>query len=376
MGRGSVKIIKQTMGNAQDMQNMFQQMIDPSKADPDVIMPKYEDIKSRVLKIAKLLGMFASAPFLPAVNVDLTELKEYAKEMSHSMEQCDYTRENICSVYGIFKDNLGVQRSLAVCKCLSPYRKSIENKDALDDNFVKDIIAGQRILPCCSFNFPVFWENKHINDESRRFMLNTFSSLFNNSLEIYKHITSPDVDIEKFSEILVNAICEVQKRPELSRCNKAFNKIKNSVELLKGNFSDYYKDFVQSKNPTVIMESFVIDVANAENADPETTRQFRQIITYFKKVSDEKKIKDPQISEVFRTLNEKMSILEGTQTQTSPGTAPPETAPETFPLESNSSDAKVGPVDSGSQSEVAAEDANSADWAPPAKKSNVKSKKK
>ena len=102
------------------------------------------------------------------------------------------------------------------------------------------------------------------------------------TIEIYNVVRTPDIDVDQFIEIITSSITEIQKRPELNRCSKAFNKIKESVLLLKTNFNDYYRDFVETQDNTIIMQNFILDVSKNTKADLELTRQFRKIISYYR----------------------------------------------------------------------------------------------
>ena len=124
---------------------------------------------------------------------------------------------------------------------------------------------------------------------------------------MYDTITSPDVDVKKFSKVIISSIAKVKKR--IPRCEKAFEKIEQSVGLLEGNFDGYYKDFVQSKNPSTIIESFVIDVSQSGGSDPQTTRQFRKIINYYRKAT-QGKIKDPKMKKIFDMLSANFNAME------------------------------------------------------------------
>jgi hypothetical protein len=128
------------------------------------------------------------------------------------------------------------------------------------------------------------------------------------SRDVYRTITSPDVDVAEFSKSIIASITQVKK--QIPRCERAFAKIEASVSLLEGNFDGYYKDFVQSQNPSTIIESFVIDVSNTGGADMQTTRQFRKIIDYYRRAT-QGKIKDPKIKKVFDMLNSNFSAMEG-----------------------------------------------------------------
>ncbi len=57
------------------------------------------------------------------------------------------------------------------------------------------------------------------------------------------------------------------------------------------------------------MESFVVDVATASKADGETTRQFNQIIAFYRQKMQGQK-KDPQVDKIFELLGANMNELE------------------------------------------------------------------
>ena len=143
---------------------------------------------------------------------------------------------------------------------------------------------------------------------------------------IYQLVTSPDVDIDKFADVLMGAIDQLKKQPGLHRCDNAFKRISASVELLKGRFSNYYRESVASANPTIIIESFIVDVSNQGGADARLTREFRQIINHMNKVSEQSgRNKDPAIQKLFSMLNKNFDIMErGTKSKDSSEESVPE----------------------------------------------------
>jgi hypothetical protein len=148
------------------------------------------------------------------------------------------------------------------------------------------------------------------------------------SKTVYKTLTSPDVDVKEFSKAIISSISQVKK--QIPRCEKAFARIEQSVSLLEGNFDGYYKDFIQSQNPSTIIESFVIDVSQSSGGDAQTTRQFRKIISYYQKAT-QGKIKDPKIKKVFDMLNANFSAMgENTETHNEK------------PVDDNTTDTKSG----------------------------------
>ena len=81
------------------------------------------------------------------------------------------------------------------------------------------------------------------------------------------------------------------------------------MQLLKNNFSGYYKDFVVSKNPGIIIENFVMDVADDSKADTETTYQFRKIINFYKEKM-RGRVNDPKIQKIFDLVGQNLDVLE------------------------------------------------------------------
>ena len=132
--------------------------------------------------------------------------------------------------------------------------------------------------------------------------------LYKTSYEIYEIITSPDIDISKFSDIIIQSIQQAKKM--IPRANRAFRKIEESVALLKNNFQNYYKDFISTKNPTIILENFILDCSkeNGEDVDLELARQFKRIVMFYQKKS-QGKIKDPRINQLFEMLNKNFDML-------------------------------------------------------------------
>ena len=134
--------------------------------------------------------------------------------------------------------------------------------------------------------------------------------MFDLSYKLYNEIISPDINIEEFVDIIIVNIGEFKNRPGLNRCKKAFKKIEDSVKMLKDNFSSYYRDFVTTKNSTIIMEHFIIDVSKSSaSVDPELTREFRTIIGYYRKAAENTKM-NPQVQSLFDRINESFKQLE------------------------------------------------------------------
>src|SRR5690606_16079398 len=116
----------------------------------------------------------------------------------------------------------------------------------------------------------------------RQYLMVVLHKLYAIGHDVYEAVSAPDVNVNDFVEVIMGSIGDVQKH--IPRCDAAFKKIIESVDLLKGNFGDYYKDFTASGNPTIIMENFVVDVSKNTKSSPAVTAQFRRIIAHYRKL--------------------------------------------------------------------------------------------
>jgi len=105
----------------------------------------------------------------------------------------------------------------------------------------------------------------------------------------------------------MSSIDDVKK--QIPRCDQAFNKISESVGLLKGNFNSYYKDYISSNNPTIIMENFVLDVSKNTRASPVLTAQFRKIIAHYRKIASQQ-ANNPKLQTLFQQVDKNFQELE------------------------------------------------------------------
>ena len=126
-------------------------------------------------------------------------------------------------------------------------------------------------------------------------------------MDVYRIVSSPDVNVDALSEIIMSSIGDVKKK--IRGCGDAFNKILNAMDTLKGNFDGTTKDYVVSSNPTIIMESFVMDVAKTAEPTPKLLRQFKQIIMHYRKISQQH-ASNPQMKTIFGSLNKNLERIE------------------------------------------------------------------
>jgi len=199
----------------------------------------------------------------------------------------------------------------------------LEDKNALKANFILNCSGDYLTLfNFTSLDFKQVWYSDLIDSRGKDYILHVLHYIYIRVIAIVRDITDPDIDVDKFSEVIMKNIDELRKC--IPRCDKAFDKIANSVGLLKQNFGDYYKDFVtsQSGNPGIIVENFVMDVAKKNSADLQTTRQFKEIIKYYNRQISGKKVDNPKVRKMLSLVGENLDILEGRLESKTPESAP------------------------------------------------------
>ena len=222
----------------------------------------------------------------------------------------DARRKEFEEKYTTMKKSEVVFAFIKTCDNLIPYRKYIGKMENLDHKFL-ETMAGNEFspFPFSNLNFKYIIDGLLIKKglSEIKFVMTVLNKILTLSYNLYRVYNNPDFDVSEFAKVIVNNIGEVKKR--IPRCEKAFKKIEESVDLLKENFNGYYKDYVQTQNQMIIMESFVTDVAKNTKADPETTREFRQIISYYRKMAGQQ-IKNPRMKQLFDKVNENFNMID------------------------------------------------------------------
>lgn len=330
MRRVKIKSAKKQLGD-KSIVDMFNQMLGTDDADPEIVTPKYNSIKHDLNTVKTLLTQMTNNVILkvfPEEKVGCDDIMRYIKSLddikfidttpklkyenkdsNNSKEEEKELKDeyNVSKAYLKLKSDNRIRLLILTCKNLIYYSERLNTKP-IDVMFINRI-PGFDFMPFAfsQLNVKRMWSSESITPRIKQYILMVLKIILNTSKNIYKTITSPDVDVKKFSAVIIKSIAKVKK--QIPRCEKAFAKIEHSIGLLEDNFNGYYKDFIQSQNPSTIMESFVIDVSNSGNVDAQTTRQFRKIINYYRKAT-QGKIKDPKINKIFNMLNANFDEIE------------------------------------------------------------------
>jgi len=323
---GSVKMKKimpkQSPEDVELMKQMFDQMTGISQADMDVILPKYIKLKNLLTNFYKtynvLLTFKPLHDSLSEYKCNFDEIQNFIDKLKESCDlnvdlhekenlYYDKTQEDLNNLYKKLKDNECIKLIISTCGNLSRHSKFINDRKNLDDGFIKrEPGLSMILLSFSNLDFKHIWISPKMTNMIKKFILNIISHTFEIGYEVYDIITSPDIDIRKFSNVLVTSLDKLRK--QIPRCDHAFNIILDSVKMLENNFKGYYKSSVEAHNPSIILESFVIDISTKQHHSPKVTQEFRKIIMHIRKVAGNNN--DPRVKKLFGMLNNQFKMME------------------------------------------------------------------
>jgi hypothetical protein len=353
MSKIKSKTVRSTISNP-DVLSMFQGVLGGESGAPPLvaIWPKFEKLRDGTARFVRVVELLAGARCLraraeqPAVarfaaglrtqHTDvfgpaIPNLAQYLAgdttaaldpRAAFSAVPAD-TGVEFAKLFPAARDSQLVKLVLVTCANLVPHKRALADASSLRARFLERD-AGTRFAPvhaCADLDFRRLWADTAPGpfadaaataaaNSDHELLLLALHQLYSSSHDVYTAFSMPDVDVEEFSSVVMSSIGEV--RGKIPRCNEAFDKIIDSVGLLRGNFSSYYRDFVGSNNPTIIMENFVLDVSRNADSSPAVARQFRTIISHYKKIASQSST-DPKLQTLFRMVDKNFAELERTR---------------------------------------------------------------
>ncbi len=315
-GQGRTKVISKSIGDNEGVGDMFNQLLGDEKSlDLDIVKDKYNKLKNEIEKVCKLLESFKKTIYLKVLK-DLDGINLYIKNVDGFVEDAkfiipdDITDDKLIRHYLTIKENKVIKDCIHICKNLIIYKKYIEDNENLSDNFIKSSKTKElQIFPFCSFDIKTIYFYNKIDNSVKKYLLIFLNMMYTATFEIYNIITSPDIDITKFSSVIIESVAAAKKM--IPRANKAFMKIEQSIDLLQSNFSNYFRDMVESRSPETLISSFISDVAQEESnsgVDLELAQQFKRIAMFYRKKSSGR-VKDPRVNQIFELLDKNFAML-------------------------------------------------------------------
>lgn len=344
MAKIKVKSVSKTLQN-EDVQSMFQNVLgtDGTEQDLQQIWPKFKHVRHNVRRFVKMVSWLGARQELERAGftVEVKNIQRYAAQLvkeedvfsevpSLDPEGTDESREDYLDfvdtdhldrlpdeVVEKFSETYAkavksdlVNTAISTCKSLVPVRSHLVPGEEFNDSFLKS--AGHSFAPfpkLPSANFKSFYQSDSCSDSLKYSLLSFLSKLITITHAVYEAYNRPEIDVKKFTAIVKESLGDIKSVPELNRCNEAFKKIEDSMELMQENFSTYYRDMQISGDRTMLMQNFVLDVAKSGKSSPKMTVQFRKIIQFYQKQSQAMP-QSKEMKAVFGALDSNMKELE------------------------------------------------------------------
>lgn len=322
----SARVIKRKMkgGASEDeLSEMFNQMLGTGSVNIEIAYPRYVHLKDLTESIEKLIKAIANTPYVregqPSIRDEFASFLAGIAEARELYFGCDLSDhmwnfasmddglyKKFCESYTAFKSSGIMNQFVMICDRLIMHRGDLSG-----DNPRPDFIFNMPGVDWCPLVFTKL-NLKHvcaIEGYTQKFFMKALSKMLELTLAVYNEVTSPDVDVDKFADIIIKSMDQLRHQPGISRCDKAFAKIRDSIHLLKNNFNNYYRDFLSAGDSTIIMQHFILDVSNNTDADAQTIQQFRQIIRHYQKMASQQ-VKNPKLKAMFDRANECFKQME------------------------------------------------------------------
>jgi len=299
----------------QDLNDIFNQLLGETKIlNLEIIYPKYQVLYETYDKSYKLLDMLRNHIIIKhiakedeIVANDLNDYNEFMKifeeflsknSNKHTMEE--FKKKNI-SIEDISKNDIyeltmveelsdkykNLKKSeitnvhIEYLTNILNYKKQLEDNDTLQ--WINSISGPVfELLPFCELNFKQIINynlEKEDSDLFNKFLTLIIKKEVSFCKKLYEIIITPDIDVKQLAQLILDNIDNFKK--EIPRCDKAFNKIEEALRTLEDNFNNYYKDYIVTNDPSIMIQNFLSDIYKNGKEDPTLVAQLRRIIKFF-----------------------------------------------------------------------------------------------
>ncbi len=283
--------------------------------DPIIVLDKYMSMKDNVNIINALLKSFNKTIVKYYSEQDYEIFLEYTNKLDKLFEGYDIQLNNVIDIYYQIKNSDEIAEILNILKNLNIYHKDIDKDDVndIDTDFILNNICGElKIFTFGSINLIDIYL-RFDNEKTLKYLILLINKIYKPCKEIYKLLTSPDVNPQKLADLIISAITQLKTR--VKGCDKAFSKIEQSIDMIVNNMDKYYKMFVTTKNPEAIFSGFLNDLSSDEALDDDidltTIMQVKKIMQEFKKMTANKQNKNKEVIDgLFGQMDDIFTMLE------------------------------------------------------------------
>lgn len=300
---------------------------DKAYINPFIVLDKKTVMLDSVKSIYSVLEKFNENIIFPIIDSNslyktyYSAIKDFVEDCKQFYDKPQCKLDEVVDIYLAMKEHPVIIKILAMLKVLNKYESYIKNKDELNARFIYETssCSSITIFDFCDLDFKILLEidvPKQNTDKVKKYILLMFNILFTKSMDIYKLLTSPDIDPSEFSKAIINLTNSFKS--QIPGCDRAFKKINESVDKLTASIGTYYKTLIITKDPTILVKSFLNDIvedslAEGEKEDLICTFQLKKIINHFKNLATTTKMdtkKSDQLNMLFNKADEYFNMLQ------------------------------------------------------------------
>ena len=226
--------------------SMFMQLLG-SEVDIQIVYPKYINIYNQSTKLIANFRKFSSMDhFLlkafPELDKAMREIRFFCDEFESFLgkqitcDEMDAEGAQDNSYLKLKRSNY-IKNLIILTKNIQEHKRYIEDEDKIDNNlaycerFIK-IYPGieMTLLPFSSFELKGIWGEANMSDRIKQFILICLNRFYRKAKKIVDLTLSADVNVKGFSGAVASRLDMARK--QIRGCDKAFNKISNSLSFI------------------------------------------------------------------------------------------------------------------------------------------------
>ena len=330
MRKVTVKKMKDKSGvDPAELSEMFNQMLGTGNTNLVVAYPRYLRMEGLCRSLINVFEAMAECSYLsqPDLIEHKTEIVTFCEGTNRAMAelfalkypQHEWNMDSLpesdkaafSELYASMKKSDLINMFVVICGNLARYHVHFKTLETLNPRFVYKMPGVEWFpFPFTSLNLKYVFTSEMDDPTISDFFMTIFWKVHGLTRTLYGETQSPDIDVAKFASIILENIEKLQSIPELHRCNRAFAKIKESINLLETNFTGYYKDFLETNDSTIMMTNFISDVSNnTTNGSAQMALEFKKIIMYYRNLSASHNI-NPEAKKMLDRVNETLNMFD------------------------------------------------------------------
>ena len=148
-----------------DATDMFSQILDPTKCDPDIIFPKYQSMMTKIKQVSRFLSAFGNGFLVEQFpEYDFSDIGDRSQLMEADLEQHIYTKDTIQANWPEFKDSESLKSCINIYSLLLPYAHYIKDPDNLSGKWISNAGLGFMVFDFSKLDLFIIWVDERCDD--------------------------------------------------------------------------------------------------------------------------------------------------------------------------------------------------------------------